>query len=221
MFGKHPLSNYEGVPIKDLLKDIKKGDNYKNSVQEREEITRKCQEIYQPPGIVRAVESSLKKNSTLLNEIKNAVPSDNIFKRLKVEQRISASHKVFGNLLANTKKSGFSVLKSKPTRQVERDVHTAPDRERIQSLFKELEVKYDKEPANEVNYDWLFQDNLPAEAIDLREFLRKYKGEDESKEFDLETTRKSAFSKFQWASSFIPKGERISSWMLADNDIVP
>jgi hypothetical protein len=163
----------------------------------------------------------LKKNSTLLNEIKNAVPSDNIFKRLKVEQRISASHKVFGNLLANTKKSGFSVLKSKPTRQVERDVHTAPDRERIQSLFKELEVKYDKEPANEVNYDWLFQDNLPAEAIDLREFLRKYKGEDESKEFDLETTRKSAFSKFQWASSFIPKGERISSWMLADNDIVP
>jgi hypothetical protein len=42
MFGKHPLSSYEGIPIKDMLKDIKRGDNYKTSAQEREEITRKC-----------------------------------------------------------------------------------------------------------------------------------------------------------------------------------
>lgn len=27
MFGKHPLSNYEGVsPVKDILRDIKRGD---------------------------------------------------------------------------------------------------------------------------------------------------------------------------------------------------
>jgi len=30
MFGTHPLSNYEGVsPVKDLLKDLKKGELYK------------------------------------------------------------------------------------------------------------------------------------------------------------------------------------------------
>ena len=39
MFGKHPLSNYEGVsPIKDLLKELKKGEAYKNREAERDEI---------------------------------------------------------------------------------------------------------------------------------------------------------------------------------------
>jgi len=25
MFGRHPLSNYEGMPIKDVIKEVKKG----------------------------------------------------------------------------------------------------------------------------------------------------------------------------------------------------
>lgn len=82
MFGTHPLSNYEGVsPVKDLLKDLKKGELYKNREQERDEITKKCQEIFVPPGIVHSTETALKKISTLNNDIKNVVPSDNIFKR--------------------------------------------------------------------------------------------------------------------------------------------
>lgn len=46
-----------------------------------------------PPGIVHTSETYYKKGSTILNEIKNVVPSDNIFKRTKVEQRISGSMK--------------------------------------------------------------------------------------------------------------------------------
>jgi len=43
MFGRHPLANYEGLsPIKDLLKDMRKGEAYKNREQEKDEITRKC-----------------------------------------------------------------------------------------------------------------------------------------------------------------------------------
>lgn len=43
MFGTHPLSNYEGVSqIKDLLKDLRKGDAYKNREAEKEEIFKKC-----------------------------------------------------------------------------------------------------------------------------------------------------------------------------------
>lgn len=30
MFGTHPLSSYEGIPVKDLLKDLKKGENFKD-----------------------------------------------------------------------------------------------------------------------------------------------------------------------------------------------
>lgn len=70
-----------------------------------------------------------------------------------------------------------------------------------------------------MNFETLFQDNLPAEAIDLRDFLRKYKEKDESKEFDINTTKESAFSKLNWASTFIPGGERISAWMLADTEV--
>lgn len=93
MFGKHPLSSYEGVPVKDLLRDMKKGESYKDRDQEKEKITKKCQEIFMPPGIVHSQETGYKKPSSILNEIKNVVPSDNIFKRLKVEQRISGSMK--------------------------------------------------------------------------------------------------------------------------------
>jgi len=74
MFGTHPLCSYEGIPVKDLLKDLKKGENYKNRDQERDEITKKCQEIFVPPGIIHSSETALKKCSTILNEIKNVVP---------------------------------------------------------------------------------------------------------------------------------------------------
>lgn len=34
---------------------------------------------------------------------------------------------------------------------------------------------------------------MPAKAIDLREFLRKYKEKDESKEFNIEEKKQGAF----------------------------
>lgn len=96
MFGKHPLSNFEGTsPIKDLLRDVKKGEAYKNREQEKEEVQRRCQEIYVPPGIISVEETALRKPSTIEKEIKNVVPSDNIFKRQKVEQRIFGGMKNF------------------------------------------------------------------------------------------------------------------------------
>jgi hypothetical protein len=102
MFGKHPLSNYEGTsPIKDLLRDVKKGEAYKNREQEKEEVQRKCQEIYVPPGIISVEETALRKVSTIEKEIKNVVPSDNIFKRQKVEQRIFGGMKNFTTIQKN------------------------------------------------------------------------------------------------------------------------
>jgi len=38
-----------------------------------------------PPGIITIKETALKKPSTITNEIKNVVPSENIFKRQKIE----------------------------------------------------------------------------------------------------------------------------------------
>ena len=80
-------------------------------------------------------------------------------------------------------------------------------------------MKHDKVPAAGLNFEKLFQDNLPAEATDLRDFLKKYKEKDEGKEFDIKITKNAAFDKLNWAKTFIPGNERISAWMLADTEV--
>ena len=52
MFGAHPLSHFQGTPVKELLKEMRKGEAYKNREAERDEMTKKCQEIFTPPGII-------------------------------------------------------------------------------------------------------------------------------------------------------------------------
>ena len=54
------------------------------------------------------------------------------------------------------------------------------DREKLQAIFKEqhLDIQYDKESANTIDFKILFQENLPAEAVDLDNFLKKYKEKD-------------------------------------------
>lgn len=61
MFGAHPLSHFQGTPVKELLKEMRKGEAYKNREAERDEMTKKCQEIFTPPGIILSVETLLKK----------------------------------------------------------------------------------------------------------------------------------------------------------------
>jgi hypothetical protein len=70
-----------------MVKDLKKTDNYKygSGNQERDELMKKCQEIYNPPGVVHCLESQYKKMSSLHPDVKMAVPQDSIFKRQKYE----------------------------------------------------------------------------------------------------------------------------------------
>ena len=95
------------------------------------------------------------------------------------------------------------------------------DREQKKRFYEKhhLDVQTEQRPSSEVNFEKLFQDQLPAEALDLGEFLRKYKEKDESKEFDIDTTKKGANDKLRWANEFLPKGD-ISAWMLADTEVL-
>ncbi len=82
-------------------------------------------------------------------------------------------------------------------------------------------MKADKEPANDVNFEILFQDALPAEAIDLREYLRKYKEKDQTKEFNVEENnrlKKEIFDKITHPDNRI---DRISMWAMADDSVKP
>jgi hypothetical protein len=65
MLGKHPLSKIQGQPIKELMREVKRSDIYKNRESEKEEILRKCHEIYAPPGLITVAETSFGKSCTL------------------------------------------------------------------------------------------------------------------------------------------------------------
>lgn len=71
--------------MKDVLKEMK---NQQTSKFERDETAKRCFELYVPPGIIHCHESPLKKQSVLDQDIKKAIPSDQVFKRFRTEQRI-------------------------------------------------------------------------------------------------------------------------------------
>ncbi len=58
MLGANPLDKLYGMPVKDMLKDLTKGESYKNREAEKDELLKKCQEIYNPPGIVHVTETA-------------------------------------------------------------------------------------------------------------------------------------------------------------------
>lgn len=43
------------------MKDLKKADNYKYRENERDDLMKKCQEIFNPPGVVHITETAYKK----------------------------------------------------------------------------------------------------------------------------------------------------------------
>lgn len=112
-----------------------------------------------------------------------------------------------------------------------RDIQSAPadkdqwDPQRLAKLYKEtnLDPLIQKEQANDVDFERLFQDHLPKDAVALCDFLRKYKEKDESREFDIEQTKIGAEQKLKWAHDFIkaPGQEKveISPWMQADTEV--
>jgi hypothetical protein len=67
----------------------------------------------------------------------------------------------------------------------------------------------------------LYQDNLPAEAIDLREYLRKYKEKDQTKEFNIEEIKGRAFHNLDRVRDLVPEGTRLSMWLMADDSVKP
>ena len=97
MFGRHPLSSYEGVsPVKDIMREYKGRETTK---KEDLEMLQKCREIYCPPGIVVSQDSAFKKSSTVDEDIKKGVPKDNIFKRTKHAQHIAGGMQHFRQIL--------------------------------------------------------------------------------------------------------------------------
>ena len=42
LLGTNPLSSLNGVPVKEMVRDLKKGENYKNREIERDDLMKQC-----------------------------------------------------------------------------------------------------------------------------------------------------------------------------------
>lgn len=157
LLGQNPLSNLNGVPVKELMKDLKKTDNYKYREQEREELMKKCQDIFNPPGIVHVTETAYKKQSNVHPDVKMAIPQDIIFKRLKMEQKMIALANTDAknpavNQQSNNKSNVTSNIRKMGAKPTDSSVL---DKERLSALYKEyhLDLQLERENANNVNFE--------------------------------------------------------------------
>ena len=133
--------------------------------------------MYIPPGIVND------KSKKFSAEIRLAIPQDNVYIRKKDDR---------GN--KNAKDGKSSKVKSV-------HINNAASKSKIsgQDVKKEahpLEDQFERRNGNNVDFEKEFQDNLPPEAIDLKNFVKGIKDKDPNKDKDLEKIQKNAKDHF-------------------------
>ena len=57
-----------------------------------------------------------------------------------------------------------------------------PELSQLKEIYKEhhLDITHNKQASKDINFEAMFQEELPAEALDLKEYLRKYKEKDQT-----------------------------------------
>ena len=145
--------------------------------------------MYIPPGIVI---DKLKKFSA---EIRMAIPQDNVYIRKK-EERTKLPNKDGKSSKAKSVTYNQSVKKTTISGQ---DAKKEPH---------PLEEQFDKENGNNVDFEKLFQDNLPPEAIDLQHFVAGIKDKDPNKDKDLEKIQKNARDHLNRVVNLVPQSNK-------------
>ena len=76
----------QGLPVKEMAETLRKNkESFKGS--QYDELNKKCQEIYVPPGVIKTTPTVYGKEVKVSNEIRLAQPSDKIQLRKKKEER--------------------------------------------------------------------------------------------------------------------------------------
>ena len=84
LLGKKPLSKVQGLPVKEMAESLRKNkESFKGS--QYDDLNKKCQEIYVPPGVIKTTPTVYGKEVKVSNEIRLALPSDKIQLRKKKE----------------------------------------------------------------------------------------------------------------------------------------
>ena len=57
LLGTNPLSKCQGLPVKEMVDHLRKNEENLKNKREAEQLMLQCQEIYQPPGIVKPLKT--------------------------------------------------------------------------------------------------------------------------------------------------------------------
>lgn len=88
----------------------------------------------------------------------------------------------------------------------------------LNSLEKEyMEIKTDRVNANLVDFEALYQENLPQAAVDLDLYLKGLKQNENSSQVDIEATQKKWWTRREQVLNLIPKDKILPFYLLVQD----
>lgn len=91
LLGQYPLSKCQGLPVKDMVDHLRKNaESFKNRKDELSSLENQCQEIYQPPGVIKSIPTIFDQQSKIDKDVRMTIPSDFLAKRKKMPEFTSA-----------------------------------------------------------------------------------------------------------------------------------
>ena len=157
LLGKKPLSNIQGVPVKEVIESLKKNkDSYKTKMAEYEDFNKKCQEIYVPPGVIKTKYSRFEKDYKVSNDIRLATPSDKIQMRMSGKKFTSSMSSKPEMSRSSIKQSTTSAAAGKKDKDVAKARLEIERRELADLARRELEVQVQAIEANDFEFQTVF-----------------------------------------------------------------
>jgi hypothetical protein len=95
------------------------------------------------------------------------------------------------------------------------------ERQRLEEMLRENDIRPEQEDANQINFKQLFQESLPPAAMDLikmKEDLEKDK--DSKKQVEIDFKVKTAQDNLYKARNMIPEGQMVSAKMMASEFVI-
>ena len=165
----------------------KNSETYKNRNVEYEQLQNQCQEIYQPPYVIKPKQTVFDLQSKIDRDVRMAMPTEKLAKRKKVPE-MGSGRKEKNNPGSAANAQALEMAKKQTTYTSQKtSKETAKknmQKQKLDQIYKEeIEVKIERENVQNVDFNELFTDNLPQKAIELRDYvLNKMKDQEDNGE---------------------------------------
>ena len=171
-----------------------------------------------PPGIVKTKNTKYDRDCRLDRDIRLSEPKDSIAIRRKISSRQNnRAHQTATKVHSLMSKESVKFGKgSKQVAEKKDDEQLAM--EEVQKNL--MEVAYDRQPASNVDFEHLYKDKLPEDAIELQEYVKSIK---ENKDIDEDIVKeavKQGHIMLDMIMKIVPDGKSLPAFLQA-SDVLP